>query len=166
MGEPASGDRWLTYLTILLRGMAREDVSTALSRLSLNKDEQHEVLGALDAEARLAEGPAIEALGPAERYHRLAGHSLARLQYLAVVAPGTPTRRALVDYWTRLRPVKLRVDGKDLRAAGLPPGPLYGEILKALMDARLTGSIETLEEERNLLAELAAQARKETETPC
>jgi hypothetical protein len=30
----------------------------------------------------------------------------------------------------------------------------------------LTGSIETPDEERALLAELAAQARKENETPC
>jgi tRNA nucleotidyltransferase (CCA-adding enzyme) len=166
LGEPARSQGWLTYLTILLRGMAREDMSTTLSRLSLNKDEQHEVFGALDAEARLAEGPALETLGPAARYRRLEGYSQGVMTYLAVVAPGTPTRRALVDYWTRLRPVKLSVDGKDLRAAGLPPGPQYGEILKALMDARLTGTIETPDEERALLAELAAQARKENETPC
>ncbi|MOA47239.1 hypothetical protein D3C78_1698570 [compost metagenome] len=60
-----------------------------------------------------------------------------------------------------MRPITLSVSGKDLKAAGLPPGPVYGEILKALMDARLRGSVRTPDEERALLDELARQARKE-----
>jgi tRNA nucleotidyltransferase (CCA-adding enzyme) len=156
--------RWLTYLTILMRDLPREAAASALTRLSLQKEEQQEVLTALSAEAKLAEGPPIETLSAPERYHLLKGYGAAVLLYLAVTAERPAARRALVDYWVKLRPTQLSVDGKDLRALGLPPGPRYGEILEAVMNARLSGMIHSPAEERELLERLALQPGKET--PC
>jgi tRNA nucleotidyltransferase (CCA-adding enzyme) len=164
MGPEVEPMRWLTYMTILLRGLPRETAAAVLTKLSLQKDEQQEVLTGLAAEAKLAEGPGIETLGPTERYHLLAGYGPAVLVYLAVTVPHAAARRALVDYWLHLRPVKLSVDGKDLKALGLPPGPRYGEILEAVMNARLSGMIHTPAEERALLERLATQPREES--PC
>ncbi len=44
-----------------------------------------------------------------------------------------------------LRPARL-VTGNDLRALGLQPGPLFGEILRAVEDAQLDGELKTKEE--------------------
>lgn len=164
MGEEAAHWRWLTYLTLLMRTLPRKAASAALTRLSLQKEEQQEVLTALAAEAKLASGPAIETQGPAERHQRLKDYGAAVLLYLAVTADRPAARRALVDYWVNLRPIKLSVDGKDLKALGLPPGPRYGEILEAVMNARLSGMIHTPAEEREMVERLARQPGKET--PC
>lgn len=161
LGAEAEPLRWLTYLAIVLRTLPREAVAATLNRLSLPKDEQHEVLQALDAESRLAEVASLAALDPVERYHRLSAYGPAVLVYLAAIATASGTRRSLVDYWLKLKPITLSVDGKDLKAMGLPPGPRYGEILKAVMDARLSGRIHTPDEERALLTELARSPQKE-----
>jgi tRNA nucleotidyltransferase (CCA-adding enzyme) len=145
-----------------MRTLPREAAAHTLNRLSLPKDEQHEVLQALEAESKLAEVPSLAALDPVERYHRLSAYGPAVLVYLAAIATAPGTRRSLVDYWRNLRPITLGVDGKDLKAMGLPPGPRYGEILKAVMDARLSGRIHTPDEERALLTELARSPQKET----
>jgi hypothetical protein len=46
------------------------------------------------------------------------------------------------------------VDGHSLRARGLPPGPVYRQILGTLRDAWLDGKIETAAEEQALLDRL------------
>ena len=49
------------------------------------------------------------------------------------------------------------LDGHDLRARGLPPGPIYRHILEALRDAWLDGKITTEEEEAAMLDQLIAE---------
>ena len=51
-------------------------------------------------------------------------------------------RRYLAD-WRRFRP---RLRGRDLVAAGWPPGPAIGEALHAVWAARLDGQIAESEE--------------------
>ena len=41
-------------------------------------------------------------------------------------------------------------------ALGLPPGPIYSRIIKALRDAWLDGLVETAEEEETLMREMLA----------
>ena len=53
--------------------------------------------------------------------------------------------------WRHVRPV---VNGDDLRAAGLPPGPAYTRILDALLAARLDGEVADEAAERALLGRL------------
>jgi tRNA nucleotidyltransferase (CCA-adding enzyme) len=53
-----------------------------------------------------------------------------------------------------LRHVALEIDGDDLVAAGIPPGPAIGRGLRAALHRKLDGEVETREEE--LAAALAA----------
>jgi hypothetical protein len=73
----------------------------------------------------------------------------------------------LLQLWRRLRRVQqarpplrvtdLAIDGRDLRALGLPPGPAYGAILQALLDR------VTEDPARNRPEVLRALARAEAE---
>jgi tRNA nucleotidyltransferase (CCA-adding enzyme) len=65
-------------------------------------------------------------------------------------------RQRLELYHTELACVEPLLDGEELKRLGLPPGPLYGEILDQLRHARLDGKIRTLDEERALLQEMMA----------
>jgi tRNA nucleotidyltransferase (CCA-adding enzyme) len=56
-------------------------------------------------------------------------------------------KRALSGYLTTLRKIKPSIAGKDLKKMGYSPGPLYTEILKAVLDERLEGNIKSREEE-------------------
>ncbi len=45
--------------------------------------------------------------------------------------------------------------GVDLKAAGIPPGPAYKDILKTIRDAQLEGRISSKQEAREMIGELA-----------
>ncbi len=56
----------------------------------------------------------------------------------------------------QIRPTPL-ITGDDLIAAGYKPGPLFKELLTAVEDAQLDGSISTKEEAMELVKNLAMQ---------
>ncbi len=55
-------------------------------------------------------------------------------------------------YLDELRHVRPLLDGNDLLALGVPQGPRVGEILTALLDARLDGLVSTREEEETYVS--------------
>ncbi|MGE5855024.1 MAG: CBS domain-containing protein, partial [Syntrophaceae bacterium] len=57
------------------------------------------------------------------------------------------TRKYISQYLTRLRNVRISLNGDDLKALGIPPGPRYRKLLAELMDARLDDEVRTREEE-------------------
>ncbi|MFQ5615927.1 MAG: CBS domain-containing protein, partial [Anaerolineales bacterium] len=91
---------------------------------------------------------------PSEVVARLEGVPLLALyaSYLASDAEQVRARiRTFVTRWQHVKPV---TSGHDLRAANLPPGPIYREILTTLRAAWLDGKVHTPEEEKSLLEDL------------
>ncbi len=56
-------------------------------------------------------------------------------------------RRLVSRYCTQLAGTKTLLGGKDLRQLGVPPGPVYRELLAGLLEARLDGRVESREDE-------------------
>jgi tRNA nucleotidyltransferase (CCA-adding enzyme) len=48
-------------------------------------------------------------------------------------------RPRLLHYWLHLRAVRPLVDGHDLHALGVPPGPKLGHLLERLLEAQIDG---------------------------
>jgi tRNA nucleotidyltransferase (CCA-adding enzyme) len=65
-------------------------------------------------------------------------------------------RRRLGCYLGEWRKVQIVTDGALLRKRGLPPGPEYRKVLRALRNARLDGRVNTAEEEARMLEEILA----------
>jgi tRNA nucleotidyltransferase (CCA-adding enzyme) len=61
---------------------------------------------------------------------------------------------ALAQYLSTWRHIEPSIDGHDLKARGLPPGPHYREVLERLRAAWLDGKIETQAQETYFLDEL------------
>jgi tRNA nucleotidyltransferase (CCA-adding enzyme) len=74
--------------------------------------------------------------------------------YLACDDP--QVREMLHNFASRWRHIQPMVDGYLLRRRGLPPGPVYRQILGTLRKAWLDGKISTPEQEAQLLDELLA----------
>ena len=74
---------------------------------------------------------------------------------MAYVATSDPIIRDLIHrYIHRWAGVKTATTGRDLQAVGLPPGPIYSELLDELLFARLDGRISSDDEERAYLEAL------------
>jgi len=56
--------------------------------------------------------------------------------------------------WRKITPI---MSGHDLRAKGVPPGPVYKEVLLALRNAWLDGEVGSLTEEAVLLNKLLTE---------
>ena len=69
-------------------------------------------------------------------------------------------RGLLSRYLSSWQHVSPQTSGVDLQDRGLPPGPRYSEILRALREAWLDGEINTVQEERELLEQLIAEDGK------
>jgi tRNA nucleotidyltransferase (CCA-adding enzyme) len=72
----------------------------------------------------------------------------------------SPVINAWLERYVReWRGIRTAVTGDDLKALGLAPGPVFAELLDALLNARLDGHVTTEDEERQLLAALVAERR-------
>jgi len=75
--------------------------------------------------------------------------------YTAYLATDNPRIMKLlhtyITRWQSLRPV---LTGDDLRAKGIPPGPIYSRILTALRNAWLDGEVSTADQEAQLFGRL------------
>jgi len=90
-----------------------------------------------------------------EIYHLLERFSATALKALLVAEEKEEqVQEALRLYLEQMRFVQTELDGNDLQRMGLPPGPVYKELLGALLDARLEGRLSTREEEEDFLKEI------------
>ncbi len=138
---------WLGHLPqITLRAIT--------SRLRLKGDLQKLLI----ATSKLTRGlPGLTGASPSVVVHELAGAPACAIYTLYLITKEPELRqlmRMFVTKWADVEPV---TTGDDLRKMGLKPSPAYGQILTALRDAWLDGEIETVEEEKQLLAELISE---------
>ena len=63
--------------------------------------------------------------------------------------------RLVSAYVTTQQHVKPSLNGSDLKALGIKPGPVYKKILDRLLEARLNGEVKTKADERKLVKKLA-----------
>ena len=78
--------------------------------------------------------------------------AIALWQALAIEPTLTPRLTAYLATWRHVRPL---LDGNDLRAMGLPRGPLYSTILTELRAARLDGTVHSRADEETLARQIA-----------
>lgn len=80
-------------------------------------------------------------------YRKLFSYRTEVLLYMMAAARSEKVKKSISQYVTRLRQVKTSVKGKDLKKMGLEPGPIYREVLEAVLDAKLNGLLRTRDDE-------------------
>ncbi|NOY98080.1 MAG: CBS domain-containing protein [Chloroflexi bacterium] len=142
--------RALGYL-VWLSALAPQSAQAVAQRLRFHAALQRALLAASRLYADL---PVLRAAPPSAWVARLDGLPLMAVYAVYLCAADEALRQSLDAYLARWRHVWPTVDGNELRARGLPPGPRYKEILSRLRAAWLDGEIETQEEEAALLKRL------------
>ena len=82
----------------------------------------------------------------------LDGLPLEILLYIMAGHESRKVKKALSSYLTRLQFIEIEIDGHDLIAAGLKPGPHFKEILDKVRDARLDGEVNNRQEELDMVS--------------
>jgi tRNA nucleotidyltransferase (CCA-adding enzyme) len=80
-------------------------------------------------------------------YKLLSQYDTEILLYMMAKANNRTIKRLVSHYFTKLKGTGRILRGRDLKAMRFPPGPLYKEILDALLEARLNNEVATREDE-------------------
>jgi tRNA nucleotidyltransferase (CCA-adding enzyme) len=67
--------------------------------------------------------------------------------YMMAVTRRQSIKKSISRYYNHLKDIQPSIGGRELLAAGLKPGPVFRQILDALLDAKLNGEIETRQDE-------------------
>ena len=121
-------------------------------RFRFSNDETHQILALIENHMRFADAPRMRA-STLKRFFRLENFP----EHLALHRMDCLAAHRNVDIWNfvreryesmpeeAVRPALL-ITGRELIAAGYTPGPAFKEVLRAIEDAQLEGSITTQEE--------------------
>ena len=149
-------DSWVVYMMALMHGLTDKAVADALARLSLPaRDAKKMKVGQSTVpqlRQRLAHRPPPR---PSETYHLLAGLCDEALLILLATTKSESVKRQVSAYLTTYQHVKPLLNGRDLKAIGLKPGPTYKKVLAQLLDARLNGEVHSESEERKFVKRMA-----------
>ena len=80
-------------------------------------------------------------------YKRLSVFKIELILYMMAATKNETVKRSISNYFTQLRHIDTSIKGKDLKKMGLEPGPIYREILQAVLDAKLNGRLKTRNDE-------------------
>ena len=80
-------------------------------------------------------------------YRKLNGFKTELIIYTMAAAKQQKVKKAISHFFTKLRRVDIALKGRDLKNMKLKPGPVYREILQAVLDAKLDGKLKTKNDE-------------------
>jgi len=143
------------YLMALLSGLKDAERGPALDRLSVPGRLKDAILkGVRSGKDSLGVLPSG---GPAEIYDVLSQQTLETVLYAMAVAP-QGLKKEVAKYlleWRKLRPA---LSGEELKAMGIPPGPVYSEILREILHEKLRGRLKSKEDEELFVKERGLRA--------
>jgi tRNA nucleotidyltransferase (CCA-adding enzyme) len=147
--------RPLVYLASLAYPLNPIDGEGMIYRLNLPGSWARVVRDAIELKRREPELAAPSQ--SASKIYRII-EDLAEAAVIAVsrVTESPVAAQRLAQYLNELRFVSPQLNGRDLIATGVPPGPLVGQILRRLLEAKLDRQIFTEEDERQLVREVIA----------
>ena len=84
-------------------------------------------------------------------YRRLRGFRTELILYMLASTRNRAVKKAISTYYNQLKDIQPSIGGQDLLSLGLKPGPVFRQILEAVLDAKLNGEVETHQDEMNFV---------------
>ncbi|GBC59408.1 polyA polymerase [Desulfonema ishimotonii] len=144
--------RWVVYFMVLIRQFDRETTRQICEKFAMSP--RHQVIFCKD---RFLADRCLFYLGrniPLKNsilYRELSAFRAELLLYMMAVTRSRAIKKGISQYFTHLRHITTSVKGRDLKAMGIEPGPVYREILDAILDARLNGKLRSRDDEINFV---------------
>ena len=149
-------DRALVYFIGLMDELSASATGAVVKRLAMPGKETRKVqLVKKHLEPALRFLVRHRSPRPSETYRALADLPDEGLVLLVAKARSKDIVRLVSAHVTTQQQVRPSLNGVDLKAMGLKPGPIYKKILDRLLEARLNGEVKTKADERELAKKLA-----------
>lgn len=146
----------LSYILWLIR-LPYNRVRKIISRLKIPRNLSSEILSARKLWQEL---PSLISSPPSKVVVHLDDTSMVAIYAVYIASQDHAVRDVLDKYVTQWQNIKPTIDGNDLRQFGIPPGPVYRQIIFQLRNAWLDGKIGSPDEERILLNQILSEPRE------
>ena len=163
---------WLAYFLALCHNMSYEEASDIYARLGLPatrrsgifhlREKARYLCNRLEGWQRKQTNKQTDVFG---LWKMLEGLGLEFLLYLMAATSDEKLQKNLSRYITQWRREKADISGAELIALGLRPGPLFTDILRQLLAAKLNGTAPTPEAQRTLARTLVEKALNDQPQP-
>ncbi len=141
------------YLALLAYRLSEEENEDLLARLRI-RGEIAKVMCQTIKLKQVASDLTTPRLAPSAIYHLVQRYSPESILATALASDSRLVRQRLKLYLTELRHIRPALSGDDLQSMGISPGKKLGQVLCALLDARLDGKVQTREQEEDLARRL------------
>jgi tRNA nucleotidyltransferase (CCA-adding enzyme) len=138
-------EKGMLYLTALLYKLNKADRDSALDRLAVPPKPRDKILNILQTAQGITRK--LRPGSPVEIYHILEGCEIEDILFGMALTPDNEKKRAISHFLTDLRDIRPVLKGVDLKKIGVPPGPVYSEIFRKILDEKIMGRLATKEEE-------------------
>lgn len=142
-------EAWLLYFLGMVDQLEHQDVKALCASFMLNHKTLHKIWRARNG-YNLIERPLYEKaehLTNSDIYHIFNELPIEAILFWMAKTKHEDVKKAASTYFSKLRDIHASLKGGDLMELGLPPGPIFQEVLNAILDARLNGEIATKEQE-------------------
>ena len=141
------------YLALLAYRLSEEENEGLLARLRI-RGEMAKVMRQTIKLKQITPALTSPRLAPSAIYHLVQRYSPESISAAALASDSRLVRQRLKLYLTELHHIRPALSGDDLQAMGISPGRKLGQVLRALLDAKLDGKVQTREQEEDLVREL------------
>ena len=147
--EMQSLHRDCIYALLVIR-LSLENAQSVINRLKLSAGLMKIVM---DASRLWRDIPTLANALPSQIVARLDGLPSKSIYSVYLACDQDNLKKKLYSFITEWKDVLPTIDGNELRRQGVPPGPVYRDILKRLRDAWLDGEVSNVDEENRVLKE-------------
>jgi len=141
-GKDNEFDAWLLYFTALLDNVPHGQAGRLMDKFGMSNEDRGKVLLHKSRSALiikfLSDGR-IKA--PSRIFRTLEGLSCENILMLIAGADNKKAKKRICDFLDKYKDIKLKIDGVDLKRAGVKPGPRFGRALEMTLDAKIDGKL-------------------------
>jgi tRNA nucleotidyltransferase (CCA-adding enzyme) len=138
-------NKGVLYIMALLHRLTKDEREVALTRLAVLARLKERILKELQAVQDILRR--LDPDNPVEIYRLLSGRDIESILFSMALTADSEKKKAISRYLLHLRNVKPLIKGADLKALGIPQGPVYSEIFRNIHAEKLMGRLGTKEEE-------------------
>ncbi len=150
--------KWVVYFLVLIRNCKPHISEEICRRFELPPDDQKIFcIERFEAERCLYRLERNLPVSNSVLYRKLSGFKTELILYMMAVAKKEAVKKSISHFFTDLRRMKALLKGRDLEKMGLKPGPVYRQVLEAVLDARLDGAIKSKDDEIEFARQLVAE---------
>ncbi|HPT06894.1 MAG TPA: hypothetical protein PLO85_01925 [Candidatus Omnitrophota bacterium] len=147
-------DQWLMRFMVLIDALDLKDTRRVLEKFAFHRGEDKRVLDSKKAAARYEKILTSSALSASQVYSLLEPLSYEGILFIKARSRHARVHAHIEEFLQRLNGMRTHISGNDLRLLGVEPGPLYQQVLKKVLAARLDGFVVTRHEELELARKL------------